>query len=82
MFWAGSVICSEDSVIRDSLRYKGKRIITFPSLLKWQTFPFPKLITEILNTGKKFMGCPVEIEFAVNLFQDEKPPEFCLLQIF
>ena len=81
LFWAGSVICSEDSVIRDSLRYKGKRIITFPSLLKWQTFPFPKLITEILNTGKKFMGCPVEIEFAVNLFQDEKPPEFCLLQI-
>ena len=41
LYWAGSVICSEDSVIRDSLRYKGKRIITFPSLLKWQVFPFP-----------------------------------------
>ena len=81
LFWAGSVICSEDSVIRDSLRYKGKRIITFPSLLKWQIFPFPELITEILNTGKKFMGCPVEIEFAVNLFHDKKPPEFFLLQI-
>ena len=81
LFWAGSVISSEDSVIRDSLRYKGKRIITFPSLLKWQIFPFPELITEILNTGKKFMGCPVEIEFAVNLFQNKKPPEFFLLQI-
>ena len=81
LYWAGSVICSEDSVIRDSLRYKGKRIITFPSLLKWQIFPFPELITEILSTGKKFLGCPVEIEFAVNLFRDKKPPEFCLLQI-
>jgi len=49
--------------------------------LKWQIFPFPELITEILNTGKKFMGCPVEIEFAVNLFKDKKPPEFILLQI-
>ena len=81
LYWAGSVICSEDSVIRDSLRYKGKRIITFPSLLKWQIFPFPELITEILSTGKKFLGCPVEIEFAVNLFRDKNPPEFCLLQI-
>ena len=81
LYWAGSVISLEDSVIRDSLRYKGKRIITFPSLLKWKVFPFPELITEILIMGKKSLGCPVEIEFAVNLFQDEKPPEFCLLQI-
>jgi hypothetical protein len=81
LYWAGSVICSDDSIIRDSLRYEGKRIITFPSLLKWQVFPFPELIIEILKTGKKSLGTPVEIEFAVNLFRDEKPPEFCLLQI-
>ena len=79
--WAGSVICSEDGIIRDSLRYKGKRIVSFPSLLKWKVFPFTDIIDELLKIGKKHLGCPVEIEFAVNLFDKGKKPEFYLLQI-
>ena len=34
----------------------------------------------MLSIGKKALGCPVEIEFAVNISKDVKP-EFCLLQI-
>ena len=35
-----------------------------------------------LPLGKKALGCPVEIEFAVNIFQENnKPAEFYLLQI-
>ncbi len=81
MSGVGSVICSEDGIIRDSLRYNGKRIVTFPSLLKWKEFAFPELIIKILKIGKKSLGCPVEIEFAVNLYSNGKPPEFFLLQI-
>ena len=32
--------------------------------------------------GEQSLGCPVEIEFAINLYQnDDKKHEFCLLQI-
>ncbi|MFL2983024.1 MAG: PEP/pyruvate-binding domain-containing protein [Candidatus Neomarinimicrobiota bacterium] len=78
--WSGSVISHEDSTIKDSLSEKGSRIISFAPILKWDTIPFTKLAKEILTLGKKALGCPVEIEFAVNMHQNQKP-EFCLLQI-
>ena len=32
--------------------------------------------------GEQSLGCPVEIEFAINLYQnDDRKHEFCLLQI-
>ena len=37
---------------------------------------------KLLILGKKLLGCPVEIEFSVNIFKDkQKTPEFHLLQI-
>ena len=33
-----------------------------------------------MNIGEKALGCPVELEFAVNINSDI-PDEFCLLQI-
>jgi hypothetical protein len=82
LFWAGSVISDSDNKIRDSLKDKGVRVITFPSLLKWKSAPVTDLIIEILNIGEEGLGCPVEIEFAINLNnQDDKKHEFCLLQI-
>jgi len=80
--WAASVICEEDNKIRDSLQYKGTRVITFPSLLKWNLFPLPEIVSELLALGEQSLGCPVEIEFAVNLYKNsDRPSEFCLLQI-
>ena len=35
--WSASVISNEDNVIRDSLRFEGPRVITFPYILKWKT---------------------------------------------
>lgn len=82
LHWAGSVVCAEDNVIRDSLRYEGIRVITFPSVLKWNVIPLPEIISDLLDTGEKSLGCPVEIEFAVNLYDNpDKKPEFCILQI-
>ncbi len=80
--WAASVVCSDDNVTRDSLRYKGTRVITFPSVLKWNTIPLTEIIHNLLEIGEKSLGCPVEIEFAVNLYEnDNRQSEFCLLQI-
>ncbi|GIR88865.1 MAG: phosphoenolpyruvate synthase [Candidatus Neomarinimicrobiota bacterium] len=78
--WSGSVISHEDGTIKDNLSINGSRIVSFAPVLKWETIPFSELSKEILSIGKKALGCPVEIEFAVNINKDSKP-EFCLLQI-
>ena len=78
--WSGSVISHDDGTVRDTLSVSGSRIVSFAPILKWDTIPFSKLAKNILSIGKKALGCPVEIEFAVNLYEDAKP-EFCLLQI-
>ena len=80
--WAASVVTKADNVIKDSLRHDGTRVITFPSILKWKTAPLPELLMDLLALGESSLGCPVEIEFAANLFhQEDKMNEFCLLQI-
>ena len=78
--WVGSSISKEDGTIKDSLFYPGTRIVSFSPILKWGNISFDKLALEILSIGKKALGCPVEIEFAVNIKKDSAP-EFYLLQI-
>ena len=78
--WIGSVISHEDNTMRDSLSTLGTRVVSFAPILKWDTIPLASLAKEMLSIGKKALGCPVEIEFAVNISKDVKP-EFCLLQI-
>ena len=79
---AASVVCSQDDVIRDALNYEGTRVITFASILKYNSFPLAGILEELLELGSKSLGCPVELEFAVNLPQtNDDRAEFCLLQI-
>ena len=80
--YLASVVCDDDKIIRDSLSKKGKRVITFASILKFQTFPLAELLKEMLVLGETAMGCPVELEYAVNINDDpDINDEFCLLQI-
>lgn len=76
-----SVLTGEDNVLRESLQYKGPRIITFANILKWKTFPLANLLVEFLKLGEEAFGSPIEAEFCVNLKGSKKPPEFCLLQM-
>lgn len=78
--WMGSVVSAEDNVVRDSLKYKGTRIITFAPILKYNLFPLAEILNKLLALGKSAMGCEIEMEFAVNLYKDRNP-EFCILQI-
>ena len=80
--WSGSVVSNEDNIIRDTLAQNGTRVITFTPILKWAMFPLVDILNDLLEMGKDSLGCEVEIEFAVNIFEDEnKSPEFSLLQI-
>ncbi len=46
---------------------EGHRIVTFAQVLKYKLLPLPEILSEILEAAREGMGCPVEIEFSVNL---------------
>lgn len=75
-----STYCPEDARLRDYFNGTGSPVITFASVLKFNEFPLGKVLTRLLSLGETNMGCPVEIEFAVNLSPGSKP-QFFLLQI-
>jgi hypothetical protein len=66
--------------IRDGLQSGGLPVVTFAGILKYREFPLPEILTDLLEIGRRGMGCPVEIEFAVNLAAGARPV-FDLLQI-
>ena len=58
------------------------QVLTFARILKYKLFPLAQYITEVLEIGRRGMGCPVEIEFAVNLNPTEpSQSEFYFLQM-
>jgi len=72
----------QDHRIRDAALPDGHWVLTFANIVKYNDIPLPGIITDILDMGRKGMGCPVEIEFAMNLPEKKGDrPEFTLLQI-
>jgi hypothetical protein len=77
-----STYSPEEHRIRDVYNPRGYPVLTFAGLLKYGQFPLGEILQEILEIGKKGMGCPVEIEFSLTLRDGTDPnPEFSLLQI-
>jgi hypothetical protein len=77
-----STYVSEDHRIRDGLQAPGYCVLTFANILKYRSFPLPEIVSELFKIGRTGMGCPVEMEFAVNLpLGGGHTPEFNLLQI-
>jgi pyruvate phosphate dikinase-like enzyme len=77
--WAGSVYCADDDRLRDTLDRPGPRLVTFNNVLKWNAVPLAPALAELLPIFREGMGCPVEIEFAVERIGAE--PCLVLLQI-
>tara|TARA_Y100000994_G_scaffold32339_1_gene22818 strand:+ start:688 stop:3663 length:2976 start_codon:yes stop_codon:yes gene_type:complete len=75
-----SVISNDDNIIRESLKYNGTRVLTFSSIIRYDLFPLNDLLNIFIEQGESLIGCPFEIEFAVNINKNKKS-EFCLLQI-
>jgi len=62
-----STYIPEEHRIRDTGYMTGPKILTFASVLKYNSIPLPELLCDFLELGRKSMGTPVEIEFAVNV---------------
>jgi DNA-binding NarL/FixJ family response regulator len=56
--------------IRESYDPSGYPVLTFSQILKHDLFPLAPLLSEVLAMGQDGMGCPVELEFAVDLHPD------------
>ncbi len=72
----------DNQSINDSPQADGKKLVTFASILKHQSFPLAEILRDLLDVGQKEMNCPVEIEFAANLNVPVGSPKiFNFLQI-
>jgi len=69
----GSVYSAADNIIRDGLNEIGPRLVTFSNVLKWKSIPLTETLDNLLDITRFGMGCPVEIEFAVDLGNLGKP---------
>jgi hypothetical protein len=77
-----STYIPDEHRIRDSGHIPGPKILTFAQVLKYDIFPLPHLLSDLLALGRRGMGCPVEIEFSVDLSSDNSHKgEFFFLQI-
>ncbi len=71
-----------NGVLNDGDANEGIKLVTFSGILKHNTFPLSKILTNLLEIGKKEMNSHIEIEFALNLNTPEGMPKmFNLLQI-
>ena len=78
---AGTYVPAENR-IRDTVNIPGSRVLTFAPVLKYDTFPLPGLLKDLLNMGRDGMGCAVEFEFSINLTgNQENKGTFNILQM-
>lgn len=80
------LVCStyskENQTMSDGIRRPGPKVFTLAPIIKQKVFPLPEILELLLEMGTWGTGCPVEIEFAVNLnVPAGKPREFGLLQM-
>jgi CheY-like chemotaxis protein len=77
-----STYIPDEHRIRDSAHMPGYRVLTFAQVLKYSRFPLAEVLSEVLALGQEGMGCPVELEFSVNIPKGtERKPEFAFLQL-
>ena len=72
----------QNNIIKPGVLHDGIRLITFDNVLKYNTFPLPAILKDLLLIGQREMRNPIEIEFAVKLdVPTGEPKEFSFLQI-
>ena len=77
-----SVYNPDNDRVETGINSPGPRVVNFANILKYNYIPLAQLIDVLLNTIKDAQGCPVEIEYAVDLTpSDNGLPSFYLLQI-
>ncbi|MDD4148660.1 MAG: PEP/pyruvate-binding domain-containing protein, partial [Bacteroidales bacterium] len=79
----GSTYDMNGHMIKDSIMYDGKKLITFANILKHNSFPLSEILIDFMKIGKMEMNNHIEVEFAVNFPPkgSQEPIVFSLLQI-
>lgn len=73
---------AQNNRISDSPMEKGRKLITFASVLKYDSFPLAEIVAKLLDIGRAALKSPVEIEFAVDMDVESGAPRiFNFLQI-
>ncbi len=75
-----STYIPDENRIRDT-SMPGVKVVTFARILKHGLYPLPEILQELLDLGRRGMGCDVEIEFAVRLDPKIQKSEFFFLQM-
>jgi len=82
MRFVASTYDYQSKMLRDGMRQEGKKLVTFSAILNHDVFPLAEILQEVLETGQREMGKPIEIEFAVDMSHaKDEPHTFHLLQI-
>ncbi len=77
-----SVYNPESDQITPGIDAAGPRIVNFANILKYDYIPLARAIEVVTEVVSEAMGCPVEIEFAVDLNKDkDNRASLYLLQI-
>ena len=67
--WIASTYVRDDDMIYDTPHMKGRKLVTFAGVLRYEAFPLAKLVQLMLQYGANEMRRPVEVEFAVRFSQ-------------
>ena len=62
---------------------EGRRIVTFASILEYDTLPVARIIDDLLTICKNELRCDVEVEFAIDLDESSRRRnrQFSILQV-
>lgn len=78
---SGTYIANEHR-IRESGFIPGPKVLTFAPVLKHDIVPLSQLLMDLMYLGRRNLGCPIEIEFSLNLRNTgPKKGDFFFLQI-
>lgn len=75
-----STYLADEDRVRD-VNVPGLKIMSFAPLLKYNMFPLPAILTEIMQLGRDGMGCEIEIEFTLNMAENIEDSKVNILQI-
>jgi len=63
--WVASTYVRDDDMIYDTPHMRGRKLITFAGVLRYEAFPLARIVQLFVQYGANEMRRPVEIEFAV-----------------
>ena len=71
----------EENRIRDGFNPNAIPVLTFANILKYQSISLPESLSAVLRLAHNGIGCPAEIEFAVDLDSDPEKTVLYILQM-